>query len=74
MGVLRKLGPGLHCVGSVRIWGFSGPYFPTYGLHTDMYYVNSVIKTPNADTFYAVLDTRLQVCLSMFDLFVTTRH
>ena len=24
-----------HCVKSVRIWRFSGPYFPTCGLNTD---------------------------------------
>ena len=24
-----------HCVRSVRIWSFSGPYFPAFGLNTD---------------------------------------
>ena len=34
---------GLHCVKSVRIQSFSGPYFPALGLNTD------------TDTFHAVL-------------------
>ena len=29
------------CVKSVRIRSFSGPYFPTFGLNTDVYSVNS---------------------------------
>ena len=24
-----------HCVKSVRIWSYSGPYFPAFGLSTD---------------------------------------
>ena len=26
-----------HCVKSVHIWSFSGPYFPAFGLNTDRY-------------------------------------
>ena len=26
-----------HCVKSVRIWSFSGPHFPTFGLNTGKY-------------------------------------
>ena len=26
-----------HCVKSVRIWCFSGPYFPPFGLNTERY-------------------------------------
>ena len=47
-----------------RIWSFSGPYFPAFGLNTEIYGVNLRIhsecgkiqtrKTPNTDTFYAV--------------------
>ena len=25
----------IHCVKSVRIWSFSSPYFPAFGLNTD---------------------------------------
>ena len=25
----------VHCVKSVRIWSYSGPYFPAFGLNTD---------------------------------------
>ena len=57
----------IHCVKSARIRGFSGPYFPTFGLNTE----NSVSlriqskcekirtrKTPNTDTFLAVIVIR----------------
>ena len=27
----------LHCVKSVHIWSFSGPYFPVFGLDTERY-------------------------------------
>ena len=47
---------------SVRVRSFSGPYFPAFGLNTEVYSVNLHIqsecgkirprKTPNADTFY----------------------
>ena len=33
--LLLVLGSLLHCVKSVRIRSFSGPYFPTFGLNTD---------------------------------------
>ena len=39
-----------HCVKSVRIQSYSGPYFPTFGLNTPV--IMSV--TLNTDTFYAV--------------------
>ena len=48
----------------VRIWGFSGPYFPALGLNMEKYGVSLHIqpecrkirtrKTPNMDTFHAV--------------------
>ena len=47
-----------HCVKSVFIWSYSGPYFPTFGLNT--YSVQSKCGkrrtriTPNTYTFYAV--------------------
>ena len=53
-----------HCVKSVRIRSFSGPYFPTFGLNTEKYGVSirtqskcgkiRTRKTPNTDTFHAV--------------------
>ena len=27
----------LHCVKSVRIWSYSGPHFPVFGLNTERY-------------------------------------
>ena len=49
---------------SVRIWRFSGPYFPAFGLNMEIYSVNLRIqskfrkvrtrKTPNMDTFYSI--------------------
>ena len=51
-----------HVLKSVRIPSFSGPHFPTFGLNTEIYFVNLRIqtecgkirtrKTPNTDTFY----------------------
>ena len=59
---------GSHCVKSVRIRSYSGPYFPAFGLNTERYSVSLRTQsecgkiwtriTPNADTFYAVMRTR----------------
>ena len=53
-----------HCVESARIRGYSGPYFPTFGMNTERYGVSlrmqfefGKIRTkisPNTDTSYAV--------------------
>ena len=53
-----------HCVKSVRIRSFSGPYFPASGLTLERYGVSLRIqsefgkirtrKTPNTDTFHEV--------------------
>ena len=53
-------------VKSVRIWSYSGPYFPAFGLNTERYKVSLHIQfecgkmlsriTPNTDTFHAVLN------------------
>ena len=50
----------------VRIRSFSGPYFPSFGLNTERCGVSLRIqsesgkiwtrKTPNMDTFHAVID------------------
>ena len=55
----------LHCVKGVRIWSFSAPYSPAFGLNTERYRVSLRIqseygkmrtrKTPNMDTFHAML-------------------
>ena len=34
-----------HCVKSVRIWSFSGPYFPAFGLNTERYGVSFGIQS-----------------------------
>ena len=61
-----------HCVNSVRIRSFSGLYFPAFGLNTEIYSVNLHIhsecgklqtrKTPNTDTFYAMI-TKIYILL-----------
>ena len=53
-----------HCVKSVRIRSYSGPYFPAFAINTERYFVSLRINsecgkiwtrmTPNTDTFYAV--------------------
>ena len=50
-------------VKSVRIWSYSGPYFPAFGLNTERYSISLRIQsecekirtriTPNTDTFRA---------------------
>ena len=57
-----------HTAWSVRIWSYSGPHFPAFGLHTKKYSVSLRIQseyrkkrtriTLNTDTFYEV-----SVCL-----------
>ena len=59
----------IHCVKSVRIRSYSGPYFPAFGVNTERYGVSLRIqsecgkiwtrKTPNTDTFHAVIPQRL---------------
>ena len=67
--VLRKIyNESMHCLKSVRIRSYSGPYFPAFGLNTERYSVSLRTQsecgkiwtriTPNADTFYAVMRTR----------------
>ena len=65
---LREMSPvplsSLHCVKSVHILRFSGPYFPAFGRKTERYGLSLRIQfecekirtrqTPNTDTFYAV--------------------
>ena len=70
MGTLARHGL-LHCVESVRIWSFSGLYFPAVWLNAQRYFVSlrtqseygkmRTRKTPNTDTFYVILTTT--VCI-----------
>ena len=53
-----------HCVVSVRIWSFSGPFLPAFGLDTETEGVSLLIlsecrkiwtgKTPNTDTIHGM--------------------
>ena len=53
-----------YCVKRVRVRSFSGPYFPAFGLNTEIHSVSlrihskygkiQIRKTPNTDTFHAV--------------------
>ena len=59
-----------NCKKKVHTQSFSGPYFPAFGLNTDIYSVNLRIqskcgkirtrKTRNTDTFYAVVFSLLK--------------
>ena len=67
--IYKQICTYLHYVKSVRIRSFSGPYFPAFGLNMDSYGVSLCIqskcgkigtrKTPNMDTFHAVLSFKL---------------
>ena len=60
----------VHCVKSVRIRSYSGPYFTAFGLNTERYGVSLRIQSncgkirtrinPNTDTFYAVVMAMLK--------------
>ena len=52
----------VHCMKSVRIQSYSGPYFPAFGLNT-VHIQSECGKiltriTPNTDTFYAVVESQ----------------
>ena len=61
---------------SARIWSFSGPYFPTFGVNKEIYSVSFRIqseygkirirKIPNTDTFYALVIVFKLVKLCLF--------
>ena len=51
-----------HCMKSVGIWNFSGPYFPAFRLNFPVQFECGKIqtrKTPNTDTFYVVTYSKL---------------
>ena len=55
----------IHCVEIVQIRSYSGPYFPAFGMNTEIYFLSLRIEsecgkrwtriTQNTDTFYAVM-------------------
>ena len=61
----------MHCVKSVRVRSFSGPHFAAFGLNTEKHSVSLSIqsecgkmrtrKTPNTDTFCALMLVELKV-------------
>ena len=65
---MKEIG-SLHSMNSVRIRSFSGPYFPAFGQNKERYSLCLCIqskcgkiwtrKTPNTDTYHAVLMTHL---------------
>ena len=56
----------IYCMKCVRIWNYSGPYFPAFGLNMERYCISLRIQsecgkmrtriTPNTDAFYAVIE------------------
>ena len=67
-----------HCVKSVNIWSFSGPYFQALGLNTERYSKSFRIqskcgkiwtrKTPNKDTFHSVEIFEMKVLIKKYFL------
>ena len=65
-----------HCVKSVRVRGFSSPYFPVFGLNAKRFGVSLRIQskygkirtkqTPNTDTFHVVYATGVMEILFLF--------
>ena len=61
----------LHCVKSVLIHSYSGPYFPAFRLNMETYFISLCIQskfrkmltliTLNTDTFYAVLVSYVKI-------------
>ena len=67
-----------HCVKSIRIRSYSGPYFPAFGLNTERYSVSLRIQperrkmlcriTPKTDAFHEVYITTAQKDFSIICL------
>ena len=67
------------CVKGARIWNYSGPHFPAFGLNTERYSVSLRIQsecgkirtriTPNTDTFHAVRYTKYDIYVVIMDTF-----
>ena len=72
-----------HCVKSVRIRSYSGPYLPTFELNSERYRVSLCIqsecrkirtrRTPNRDTFEAMMLQYLEMYL-LFSMPSLTRY
>ena len=44
----------MHCIKSVHIWSYSGPYFPAFGLNTERYgvsYDENTLKSLRINVF-----------------------
>ena len=64
-----------HCVKTVRIRSFSGPYFPAFGLNTEKYGVSLRVqsecgkkqtrKTPNTETLHAVSNIEIKKLMTV---------
>ena len=58
VSLVSPLSENDHCVKSVRIRSFLGPYFPLFGQNTQLIQSKcgkmQTRKTPNTDTFHAV--------------------
>ena len=64
----------INCMKSVRVWSFSGPYFPAFGMNTEKYGVSlsiqskcGEIRTRKPDTFHTVINTLIYT--TKFDFF-----
>ena len=53
-----------HCATSVRIWSYSAPHFPSFGLNTGKH---GQEKTPYLDTFHTALLVILEKPSKHFD-------
>ena len=82
--LLLKNNLATHCVKSVRIRSYSGPYFPASGLNTERFGVSLRIRsecgkirtrrTPNTDNFYAVNICSLIINISgRYEWFILVR-
>ena len=64
----------INCMKSVRVWSFSGPYFPTFGMNRKKYGVSLSIQSKcgkirirKQDTFHTVINTLIYA--ARFDFF-----
>ena len=64
MRYMRKNGSAYYCVKSVRIWSFSGPYFPAFGLNQgEIHSVRMRENTEQKNSQYAHFSRSLRLYL-----------
>ena len=73
---MKQFNSALHCVKSVHIRSYSGPYFPAFEMNTERYGVSLCIQpkhrkirtriTPSTDTFHSVLACILSMSSNEF--------